>query len=82
MKYLKERKEFLSEGKDFKEVKNTIIDREIKIAKDENFPDLVKRTKSLEKLRLESDPKKFITKYKKITGATNWDLPKELEPFN
>ena len=78
---MKTLQEFLNEAvlskKDLLVLKK-IIDNEVKIAKDEDHPDLKKKLKSLNDLRSVKDIKTFVSKYKRITGASKYDLPDEL----
>ena len=68
-------------NENFKDFVNKVVDNEIEIATTGEFPDLQRRLKRLETLRKISDPKKFKSMYKSITGATDWDLPDELRDY-
>ena len=65
----------------FIDIKNKIIEDEIEIAKKEDFPNLKNYLKRIEKMKTIDNPKKFITAYKRLTGATKWDLPDELVQY-
>jgi len=64
----------------FEEIRDRIVDDEIQVAKDEGFLD-EKRLMQLRQMRTIDDPTKFIQAYKRVTGATDWDLPDELYVF-
>jgi hypothetical protein len=64
-------------GTDFEAVKNRIVDNEFAIAQEEGFLDDLRR-KQLKRLRTITSPKKFVAAYKRVTGATDWDLSDEL----
>ena len=63
-------------NKQFEDFKNNLILKEIKLAKSEGHPPYV--IKQLENLQHESNPRRFRKRYKKITGATTWDLSDEM----
>jgi len=66
---------------DFEFIKNKYIDLEKNNSIDIKHPDLENHLKKLDALRSESEPKKFIYKFKRLTGMTQWDLPDELYRF-
>ena len=65
----------------FLKVKKHIINTEIAIAIDEDFPNRENYIKRALKIQLESNPKKFVKRWMRLTGATKFDLPKNLETY-
>jgi hypothetical protein len=70
----------INEGaSDFESLKNRVIDNEIQIAHEEDHMEFdPNRLKKLEAMRKIDSPKAFVSRYKRVTGATDWDLSDEL----
>uniref|UniRef100_A0A6M3X542 Uncharacterized protein n=1 Tax=viral metagenome TaxID=1070528 RepID=A0A6M3X542_9ZZZZ len=71
----------MSIDKEFTKVRDRIIQEEMDISKAESFPNKFQFQRKVRKLKNVTDPNKFIVDYKKITGATDWDLPKDLRHY-
>lgn len=67
---------------EFERIQKKFVDNEIKISIDEDFPNRESYIKRALKLGLERDPKKFVRGWRKLTGATQFDVPNELYKYS
>jgi len=65
-------------SKSFSKIRDRILDNELKIATDEAHPNLKQKVQKIKKMRMITDPEKFKTAWKRLTGGNDFDMPREL----